>query len=468
MADHMADPFFFCGTTTGDIIGINMKTQFFQVQGPKKDLFVLGVTSLALLKSGDFLVGAGNGEVALVKFYRKADKKEVMFEKKRSWKDNNCQGQASGAITSIALRGDGHQFYIGASNSLVYRVNYSEFVSGGGDNKQINKKTGLKIEKKSQGDDKGVELIKTCHSKGVKDVTFPYGFSNLIVTCQEEEIRVWNMATKKEILRQVVPNMTCNAVCITRDGKTIISAWDDGKIRGYGFDKSGKSLKLKFERGEAHSKGVTAIACTSDGNRIVSGGGEGQVRIWDIVQSMDAKGNLVYIPKLTETMMEHKGTVSDVKIIKNDQECATASNDGTCIIWDLGSKRRKGIVFANTLFKCLTYDAKEVQLVTSGTDRKIGFWETTGEGERIRELDGSSSGSVNAIDLSPDGRFLVTGGDDRMIKVWTYQEGEVVAVGIGHSDSVIKVKICPNQDSIVSVSDDGAILVWKFPFAPRI
>lgn len=49
------------------------------------------------------------------------------------------------------------------------------------------------------------------------------GFSNLIVTCQEEEIRVWNMATKKEILRHVVPNMTCNAACITRDGKTIIS-----------------------------------------------------------------------------------------------------------------------------------------------------------------------------------------------------------------------------------------------------
>ena len=81
------------------------------------------------------------------------------------------------------------------------------------------------------------------------------------------------------------------------------------------------------------------------------------------------------------------------------------------------SKRRKGIVFANTLFKCLTYDAKEVQLVTSGTDRKIGFWETHGEGERIRELDGSISGSVNAIDISPDGRYLVTGGDDRMIKV---------------------------------------------------
>ena len=115
----------------------------------------------------------------------------------------------------------------------------------------------------------------------------------------------------------------------------VFLAWDDGKIRGYGFDKGGKSLKEKFVRGEAHSKGVTAIACTSDGNRIISGGGEGQVRIWDINRSMDMKGNDVYILKLTETMMEHKGTVADVKVVKGDTECATASNDGTCIIWDL-------------------------------------------------------------------------------------------------------------------------------------
>ena len=48
-------------------------------------------------------------------------------------------------------------------------------------------------------------------------------------------------------------------------------------------------------------------------------------------------------------------------------------------------------------------------------------------------------------------------------KVWTYDGGEMVAVGIGHSGNIIRVKICPAMQSIVSVSEDGAILVWKFP-----
>lgn len=45
----------------------------------------------------------------------------------------------------------------------------------------------------------------------------------MIVTSQYEEIRIWQLKLKKEIRRQVVKNMTCNAVDLTRDGKTIIS-----------------------------------------------------------------------------------------------------------------------------------------------------------------------------------------------------------------------------------------------------
>lgn len=115
----------------------------------------------------------------------------------------------------------------------------------------------------------------------------------------------------------------------------IFIAWDDGKIRGYGFAAKDKSTSLveKFLIEEAHSKGVTALACTSDGLGIVSGGGEGQVRIWKISKSYDPRGK--DIVSLVETMMEHKGRVSDIKITRNDKECASASTDGTCIIWDL-------------------------------------------------------------------------------------------------------------------------------------
>jgi WD40 repeat protein len=60
-----------------------------------------------------------------------------------------------------------------------------------------------------------------------------------------------------------------------QDGKTIISGWSDGKIRGFGP----QSGKLLYTINDAHHKAVTAIAVTSDSNRIISGGEEGELHM---------------------------------------------------------------------------------------------------------------------------------------------------------------------------------------------
>ena len=90
----------------------------------------------------------------------------------------------------------------------------------------------------------------------------------------------------------------------------------------------------------AHSKGVTAVACTKNQYpphqgcwdfNIISGGGEGQVRVWNYRQ----RGSGEPTCQLIETLKEHKGLVSDIKVTQRDDMCVSSSGDGTCIIWDL-------------------------------------------------------------------------------------------------------------------------------------
>lgn len=73
------------------------------------------------------------------------------------------------------------------------------------------------------------------------------------------------------------------------------------------------------------------------------------------------------------------------------------------------------------------------------------------------------SGSINGMDIAPDGQSFVTGGDDKLIKVWNYTEGKVTSIGKGHSGFINRLRVCPRQKLIVSVSKDGAIICWKFP-----
>lgn len=411
------DQTFYCGTTTGDILGVNMRTQIIQLIGPKKELFSLGVRALALLKNKEMIIGAGDGTVCIVKGDNfKKDAKKI--------------AKVQGGVTSIALRGVGHQFYVGTSNSHIHKFNIAEFKN---------------------------ELVITCHNSAINDICFPKGSSDLFATCSHESIRVWSTGTGNELLRITVPNMTCNAVEFTEDGKSILSGWDDGRIRAF-FPESGKEF---YRINDAHNLGVTALASTSCNTRIISGGGDGKVRVWNINREYSHKGPCI-VTKLFETMKEHKASVSCIKLKKDDSQCVSASTDGTCIIWDLKRFVRSQIIFANTLFKCVAYHPDECQVITSGTDRKIGYWEIY-DGSMIRELEGSKTGSINGMDITSDGMKYVTGGDDLLLKVSSYNEGVVTHVGIGHSGPINKLKICPFNRYIGSVSADGACLIWKFP-----
>ncbi|XP_069883076.1 cilia- and flagella-associated protein 52 isoform X2 [Dipodomys merriami] len=407
MADD--DSFFYIGTTTGDVLKVNPKTKLMADTGPKKDKYSLGVTVIRCLKMGGLLLGSGAGL--------------LVFCKSPSYKPIR-KIQLQGGVTSITLRGEGHQFFVGTEESHIYRISFTEFQE---------------------------TLIATCHFEAVQDIVFPFGTAELFATCAKRDIRVWHTMSNRELLRITVPNMTCHGIDFMKDGKSIISAWDDGKIRAF----APESGRLMYVISNAHRIGVTAIATTSDCKRIISGGGEGEVRVWQICG---------HTQKLEEALKEHKSSVSCIRVKKNNEECVTASTDGTCIIWDLVRLRRNQMILANTLFQCVCYHPEEFQIITSGTDRKIAYWEIF-DGSVIRELEGSLSGAINGMDISQEGLHFVTGGNDHLIKVWDYNEGEVTHVGVGHSGNITRIRISPGNKYIISVSADGAILRWKFPFA---
>ncbi|KAK7113715.1 cilia- and flagella-associated protein 52-like [Littorina saxatilis] len=443
MVDHKSDhPYMFCGTSTGDILGVNIRSYQMQFVVPGKDKFSLGVTAISIVNYHDsmydFLIGTGDGLVGKYQLKVAMDKRHHVIA---TWKHNGTKPwqdpklKRRSAVTSIAKRGTGHMFFIGTEHCQIYRFNYSEMIA---------------------------TLLKTCHSSPVNDVIFAFGYSELLATCAFEEIRIWHTLTGQELCRYTVSNMTCNAICITRDGRSIFSAWDDGKIRVIGFkrEKDGTSkLFEKYTVRDTHNKGVTAIAITTCGTRLITGGGEGQVRVWQIYEDhivSRSRGDLV------ANMKEHKGKVTSIQIHPNDRSAVSASTDGSTIIWDLETNTRSQIVLANTLFKCVCFGAKGVHILTSGTDHKIGYWEVQ-DGSALRELEGSKTGAINTMDISSDGNYYITGGEDRLLKLWKYNEGQVTHVGIGHSAQITKARICPNRKLIVSCSADGAVHIWKFP-----
>ena len=80
-----------------------------------------------------------------------------------------------------------------------------------------------------RSDDLSAETRSTCHSGKINSVCYPYAYSEVFATCGTEDIRVWNARNYTELLRIRVPNLDCECICFTKDGKAILSGWSDGE-----------------------------------------------------------------------------------------------------------------------------------------------------------------------------------------------------------------------------------------------
>jgi len=400
------DEYCYCGTTTGDILQVALSSGLFKALMPKK-CFSQGVTCMSLLPSGDLLAGTGDGTIARIA----CDTMKV-----------KGQCQVLGGVTSISMTSDCTHFFCGTSLSNIYWADASTLTC---------------------------ELRNTCHHERINQIAFPSGYSEVFATCSVSDIRVWNAATRQELLRIQVPNMECYCMDFMRDGRSIVSGWSDGKIRAF-LPQSGKLL---YVVNDAHKNGVTAMAVSSDCGRIVSGGMEGEVRVWRVgqqTQTMDA------------SLKEHRNRVWCIKIRADDSQAVSASADGSCIIWDLNTKTRSLCLFESTLFKNIVYHPDESQLLTTGSDRKIGYWDTF-DGQAIRMLEGSEEGELTTLSISKSGSHYVSGGEERLVKLWDYDEGVCKGIGVGHSGAITCAAIAPDQTFVVSSGAEGAIMIWTMP-----
>ncbi|XP_059051572.1 cilia- and flagella-associated protein 52 [Achroia grisella] len=447
------DTFGYAGTTTGDMIKFSInypsdptasvadiKPTFLgclarcgpwkKGRRPESMCYSQGIESIIIMADGCLIVGAGDGTVEVLdEINWKGDfpKGKILSPNRPHFKALKST-KLDGSITSLELmespsvRNESRLLLAGTRTSEIYAINVATF---------------------------SPILVVTCHRCAINDIAFPRGMSGVFATAGSGDIRVWSLESCQELLRIVVPNFVCSAVLFSADGKSIVSAWNDGNIRAF-TPLTGRLMYCIYS---THNKGTSALDMTHDGRTLISGGCEGQVRVWDIKPECQT---------LKKVLKEHKSPVSAIQVSPNDTEAVSAGTDGSCIIWDLLSLSRRQVMYANTLFMCVCFEPLGCQLLSGGTDRRVAYWEA-GSGNLAREIEASKVGAINGLHISYNGELFVTGGNDQMVKLWKYQEGIYTHMGLGHAGAVTCCKFSPDARHVVSCCAAGTIIVWKTP-----
>jgi WD40 repeat protein len=264
-----------------------------------------------------------------------------------------------------------------------------------------------------------------------------------------------------------------NCAAFSPDGRRIVSGGT-----GYG-DRNGQWVAIppavvvwdvatgkEIRRMVGHRQGISSVAFSPDGQRIVSGSRDKSMRIWN-AQTGAAIRNLPtpdgYYDGLAAWSPDGK------------QILACASGSTRLHLWDAvtGEQVREFVGLSGPSFHAILFSPDGRRAVTPGLS-DIRIWDMSGrEVRRIIHKDGRVAMATCAA-ISPDGRLLVTGEGMRpgTARLWDvdpekdirFEPGtervEEVRGFVGNADVVSAVAFSPNGQRILTGGGDQTVRLW--------
>jgi len=170
--------------------------------------------------------------------------------------------------------------------------------------------------------------------------------------------------------------------------------------------------------------------------------------------------------ELVQTLEGHNGPVECVTISPSGSHIASGGSDGKVMIWsesgEGGKWARVQVLEDDTSdieAVCFSPDGK--QLATGSWNRLINLY-SFNEGHAIlaHTLEGHTNW-VRSFSFSPDCKLLCSGSNDQSIKFWNPADGSLVkSIDQAHTSTVWSVSYSPNGRILVSAGNDFTMKIW--------
>jgi hypothetical protein len=234
------------------------------------------------------------------------------------------------------------------------------------------------------------------------------------------------------------------ALAFSTTGRLLASGGDDQVIRLWD-PHTGQELRQL----QGHTDSVRSLAFSADGQLLVSGSTDNTVRVWEVESGRAIK-----------TLPGRFGAIRGVAFSPDAQSVASVGDDSSLRLWDWRAgketkalRTRFGIVFT------VGFSPDGLSVVSGGMDGVAHLWDLATFRER-RAFTGPQ-GAVYTAAFTPDGTRLVTGGADGVVRLWDVAGGQEWRALSGHTGAVHAVTVSTDGRSVASAGADGTVRLWE-------
>lgn len=340
-------------------------------------------------------------------------------------------------------------------------------------------------------------------------VIIPTVNDRFLLTCGGSKLIIWNFSTRKDLLpcdstssvskkcpstaattaaatTSTPINSTRSTVAMSSASTSSVGGVSRPSIRT-SYTKYSRPPSKRVKKVENHSEAVTCIAVSRDGTLAVTGSLDSLVKIWTLSNgethttlaghkgpitciTFSANGLFVVsgsedtnltvwgltVGLIVSTFSEHRVKPIAVQVSHDSKKILSIDESGIHRLWIADSGQQIFVLTKPT--HNVTLHGNNIFAQPSKLSNTLRYWSTF---DPDNEKSVNHTESITCYYLTYDGLTLVTGSNDKSLKVWEVSSSKLTQILVGHEASVTCVHIAALKPSlIISGSCDCNSIVW--------
>lgn len=296
------------------------------------------------------------------------------------------------------------------------------------------------------------------HAGAINSVAYsPDG--RTLVTSDTRSMKVWDVATHRQIGEPLIDTDHVAAVAYSPDGKSFASAshnevqlWDTASRSPIGDPLVGGDT----------GNGMWSVSFDPEGRTIAASGTDGSVRLWDVATRAP----------IGEPFTVSGTWVHSVDFSPDGATFAASYSDGSVRLWDIAGHSEIGVPFTGhtSTVWAVAFSPDGSTVASSSEDTTVRLWDVRPQrqvGESIR------TGDQLAMTLSPDGQILAVAGFDT-VDFWDVATRRRIGEPLTYDDQSLSRTVAFSPDGAVlavsepDVSDSDIVGLWDVATRRRI
>ncbi|MBK7830434.1 protein kinase [Nannocystis sp.] len=213
----------------------------------------------------------------------------------------------------------------------------------------------------------------------------------------------------------------------------------------------------------AHGGELRAMALSGDGQRLVTAGADGRVRLWSLADDRPPR-----------ELRGHTGAVLSAMFDRSGDRLVTAGADASARVWSLTGDAPPRVLQHPGAVRLAVLRPDGRRVATGGQDGEVREWPLTDGAPPLAPplaapiVHRGHTGEVVALAYRPDGGALLSASLDGSARVWSLQPGQKDRLLRGHTGKIYSAQWSPDGDRVVTASQDGSARVWPADGRPPI